>query len=92
MNKPVRLKVLLEGRVQGVSLRFYTQQQANELGLTGFVRNLTDGRVEAIFEGPEAKVEQMLKWCETGSPNAHIDSIALRYEDPEGRFSSFSVR
>lgn len=88
----VRLKVLLEGRVQGVSMRYYTQRKATELGLTGFVRNLSDGRLEAIFEGPKDKAEEMLRWCETGSPAARIDSIALRYEDLVGQFSTFEVR
>lgn len=87
-----RLKVLLEGRVQGVSMRFYTQQKASELGLTGYVRNLTDGRVEAVFEGPKPSLDAVLKWCQTGSPNARIDSIAMRYEEAEGRFSGFNVR
>ena len=92
MSKQVRIKVILDGRVQGVSLRFYTQKKATELNLTGFVRNLSDGRVEAVFEGAQEEVEAMLKWCEQGSPNARIDSIALRYEEPEGRFVGFNAR
>jgi len=88
----IRAKVLLDGRVQGVSLRYYMQRQASKLGLTGFVRNLSDGRVEAVMEGSPAAVKAMLKWCETGSPYARVDSIAVRYEEPTGRFSSFEVR
>jgi acylphosphatase len=88
----VRAKVLLDGRVQGVGLRYYTQQKATELGLTGFIRNLTDGRVEVVFEGPADKVEELLTWFQTGSPQARVDTIALRYEQPEGRFKSFIVR
>ncbi len=90
--KQVRVRVLLEGRVQGVSMRYYTQRKATEVGVGGFVRNLSDGRVEAVFEGAEDKVDAMLEWCKTGAPSARIDSIALRYEEPEGRFAGFNVR
>lgn len=92
MSDIKRVKLLIEGRVQGVSMRYYTQQKATELGLKGFVRNLSDGRVEAVFEGPEDKIEKMMTWCETGSPHARVDSIAMRWEKPEGRFSDFNVR
>lgn len=88
----VRAKLLLDGRVQGVSFRYYTQRRAAELGLTGFVRNLSDGRVEAVFEGDKASIEAMLTWCQTGSPSARVDSIAVRYEEADGRFSGFNVR
>ena len=88
----VRAKVLLDGRVQNVGLRYHTQEEATKLGLTGFVRNLTDGRVEVIFEGPADKVEGLLDWFQEGSLQARIDTIALRYEEPEGRFPDFSVK
>lgn len=88
----VRVKVLIDGRVQGVSFRYYAQRRAAELELTGFVRNLSDGRVEAVFEGEKAAVAAMLKWCESGPPSARVDSLAVRYEEPEGRFSGFNVR
>lgn len=88
----VRAKVLLDGRVQGVGMRYHTQQKALDLGLTGFVRNLTDGRVEIICEGPAERVEELLTWFQVGSPQARVDTIALRYEEPEGRFNTFSVR
>ena len=91
-GETIRAKVLLDGTVQGVGLRYYTQEKAIELGLTGFVRNLTDGRVEVITEGPADKIEDLLAWFQTGSPQSKVDTIALRYEDPEGGFSSFSVR
>ncbi|MEM7031296.1 MAG: acylphosphatase [Chloroflexota bacterium] len=88
----VRAKVLLDGRVQNVGLRYHTQEQATGLGLTGFIRNLTDGRVEVVFEGPADKVEELLDWFQEGSLQARIDTIALRYEEPEGRFADFSVK
>ena len=88
----VRAKVLLDGRVQGVGLRYHTQEQALSLGLTGFVRNLTDGRVEVVFEGPADQVDALLTWFQGDHHQARIDTIALRYEEPEGRFSTFNVR
>jgi acylphosphatase len=88
----VRVKVLLEGRVQGVQILHYAQDEATRLGITGFARYLSDGRVEAVFQGDPEGVEAMLKWCETGSPSARVDAIALRYEDPDERFSGFEIR
>jgi len=92
MKDEIRVRVLIEGRVQGVSMRYYTQRKANEVGVSGFVRNLSDGRVEAVFEGASEEVEAMLEWCKTGAPHARVDSIALRYEEPEGQFFGFNVR
>ncbi len=88
----VRAKVLLEGRVQGVGMRYYTQQRALELGLTGFVRHITEGRIEVVFEGPSEQVETLLTWFQDGSPQAQVDTIALRYEEPEGQYSTFHVK
>jgi len=88
----VQARVLIEGRVQGVSFRYYTLRKAIELGLTGFVRNLSDGRVEAVFEGEKETVEQMLRWCERGSPHARVDSVAVYFEETITPFHGFNVR
>lgn len=88
----IQARVLIEGRVQGVSFRYYTQRKAIQLGLAGFVRNLSDGRVEAVFEGDADVVEQMLRWCQVGSPSARVDSLAVRREPATGRFGGFNVR
>ncbi|MDX9971870.1 MAG: acylphosphatase [FCB group bacterium] len=61
-----RLHVVIDGRVQGVGFRYSTYRQALTLGLSGWVRNLEDGRVEADFEGPRVALEQMLEWCRRG--------------------------
>ncbi len=89
--KNTRAHVFIAGRVQGVSFRWYTQRQAQQLGLTGWVRNLWDGRVEAIFEGPEAIVRQAVGWCRHGDPPARVDDIEVTYEDPTGEFKSFRI-
>ncbi len=87
----VQARVLIEGRVQGVNMRYYTQLKANELGIDGYVRNLIDGRVEAVFVGEQPAIEKMLKWCEKGSPYARVDSVAVHYE-PVSQFHGFNVR
>lgn len=83
--------VFVKGHVQGVSFRYYTQQKAIALGLTGWVRNLWDGRVEAIFAGEADAVEKMLAWCKVGSPHARVDSVTVEYQSP-GDFHGFNIR
>jgi acylphosphatase len=87
----IRAHVLVSGRVQGVNFRWYTQQKAQELGLTGWVRNLGDGRVEAIFEGEERAVRRGVDWCHLGAPSARVDRVEVNYEEPTGEFSRFRV-
>ncbi|KTG10196.1 acylphosphatase [Haloprofundus marisrubri] len=86
-----RAHVFVTGRVQGVFYRANTRDTARERGVDGWVRNLDDGRVEAVFEGPTDAVESMVEWCETGSPDATVDSVDAEYEDPEG-LDGFEVR
>ena len=92
-NRPeARAHIYISGRVQGVGFRFHTQQQAHGLGVTGWVRNLWDGRVEAIFEGRKTQVERAVAWCNRGAPSGHVDRVELHWERPTGEFSSFSIR
>ena len=83
--------VLVSGTVQGVAYRAYTRQQAKELGLAGWVRNLRDGRVEAVFEGSPEIVEQMVQWCHSGSPAAVVSQVETTYGPPTG-VQGFEVR
>lgn len=71
----------IEGRVQGVWFRGWTQQQAVKLGLSGWVRNLRDGRVEAVFAGEPDKVDTMLALCRKGPPLARVDNITTNETD-----------
>ncbi len=87
----LRAHVFISGRVQGVSYRWYTQRKAQELALTGWVRNLWDGRVEAIFEGQEKQVRQVVGWCYTGAPSARVDNVEVNYEAPTGDFNHFRI-
>lgn len=86
-----RAHVFISGRVQGVNFRWYTQRQAQELGLAGWVRNLWDGRVEAIFEGKEKAVGRAVDWCRVGPPSARVDDVEVNYEEPTGEFSRFRI-
>ena len=88
----VMAHVLVNGHVQGVFFRGYVQRRANALGVTGWVRNLADGQVEAVFEGDEPVVNQMIAWCRQGPPNARVSGVDVRYEPYSGVFLSFSVR
>ncbi|MGD8553229.1 MAG: acylphosphatase [Anaerolineales bacterium] len=87
-----RAHVLVSGRVQGVSFRYYTVQEAESVGVEGWVRNLWDGRVEAIFEGEEDAVQHMVRWVQHGPSSAQVDSFELDWQEPVGEFDSFRVR
>lgn len=87
-----RVRILIEGRTQAINFRYHTQQQAQKLGLTGFVRNLSDGRVEIDAQGDDANVEEMLTWCQEGPHSAQLKSILFRYDEPSEHVSDFIVR
>jgi len=91
MSDRTRAHVYVTGTVQGVYYRANTRDTARETGLDGWVRNLADGRVEAVFEGPEGDVEAMVEWCETGSPKATVEDVTVSYETPQG-LDGFEVR
>ena len=87
-----RYKVLVKGIVQGVNFRYYTQRQALKYSITGWVRNLPDGSVAAVFEGEEQDVEAMVQWCRQGPPSAQVTELIAQPEEYRGEFSSFSVK
>lgn len=89
---PKRVRVLISGKVQGVWFRAHTKEKADELGLTGWVRNLPDGRVEAVFEGDEVLVEEMIRWCHIGSPHSKVTKVEVIEEPYEGKFARFEIR
>ncbi|MFH0916884.1 MAG: acylphosphatase, partial [bacterium] len=80
----IRVRVLVEGRVQGVWFRDSTGQQATRLGVTGWVRNLPDGRVEAVYEGPRDAVEELLAWTRRGPERALVTAVEVHDEEPKG--------
>jgi acylphosphatase len=79
-----RIHVLVSGRVQGVGFRFATCDTATRLGLGGWVRNLSDGRVEAVFEGPAAEVAQAVAWCRRGPAGASVSNVQTWPDQPVG--------
>ncbi len=87
----VKAHVFFSGRVQGVFFRAFTRENAIKLGVKGWVRNLPDGRVEAVFEGPRDKVEKLIYLCRYKHPYARVDDVEVRYEEPEG-YKDFRVR
>lgn len=88
----VRAHVLISGRVQGVNFRVATRDQARQAGVEGWVRNLQDGRVEAIFEGSNAAVRRLVSWCYSGPSSATVDRVEIEWEEPTGVESSFSIQ
>ncbi len=87
-----RAHLVIQGRVQGVSFRYHTMQEARILGLTGWVRNLWDGRVEVLIAGDEDAVKQMIEWCQQGPPSAVVENVEVAWEEPAAEFNNFRVR
>lgn len=87
-----RVHVWVEGRVQGVFFRANVQEVATREGLSGWVRNLPDGRVEAVFEGEAESVERMVQWCWQGSPASRVDNVKTEEEPSRGRTERFEIR
>lgn len=80
----LRAHIFISGRVQGVGYRASTGDMARLLKLNGWVRNLRDGRVEAVFEGSAPQVEEMIRWCHQGPPAAKVTIVQVDYEPPQG--------
>ncbi|PSP39759.1 acylphosphatase [Halobacteriales archaeon QH_2_66_30] len=91
MTDRTRAHVYVSGKVQGVYFRATTREEAREQGVDGWVRNLDDGRVEAVFEGPEEDVESLIEFCHEGSKAARVDDVEVSYEEPQGE-DGFRVR
>ncbi len=89
MKKRVRL--IITGHVQGVWYRSHTKDRAEKMGLTGWVRNLPNGDVEAVFEGEESIIEEMIVWCYSGSPLCQVDDIQTLYEKHLDEFDEFKI-
>lgn len=92
MAEKARVQVLISGRVQGVFYRAYTRDQAVARGLTGWVRNLPDGRVAAVIEGDKDKIESLLAWCRQGPPYARVEEVLTEWQPYQGEFSDFRIR
>ena len=92
MEDKTEVKVTISGRVQGVFYRTSTRDKADELGITGYVKNLANGDVEAVFQADPDTVEQMIQWCYKGPPSSAVQSVVTqKLESPE-MFHSFEIR
>lgn len=87
----VRAHVFVRGKVQGVYFRQNTKETASKHGLTGWVCNLPDGRVEAVFEGDATSVDKVLDWCRKGPPRAEVQDVSVKFEKYSGEFSDFTI-
>ncbi len=86
----VRARVIVSGRVQGVAFRWSTRTEAQRVDVAGWVRNLPDGRAEAVFEGTASKVADMITYCSSGPDHARVSALEQFDESPEG-LSHFEV-
>ncbi len=86
-----RAHLLIKGVVQGVFYRSSARQVARQLNLTGWVKNLPDGRVEIVAEGEEKKLEEFIKWCHKGPPSAIVDEVKVTYSEALGEFNDFFI-
>lgn len=86
-----RVHVFISGRVQGVFFRYTSKELADQLGVTGWIKNLPDGRVEAVVEGEEDKVEEMIEFLSKGPPLARVDDIKIIEEEYRGEYRDFRI-
>lgn len=84
--------VVIEGRVQGVFFRDYTQREATRRGLKGWVRNLPNGMVDAVLAGTEADIDEMIEWFSYGSPMAEVASVEVDEILPTEKLTCFTIR
>ena len=89
--KMIRAHLIVEGRVQGVYYRANTADTANKHDVCGWVKNYTDGTVEAMLEGEAESVERVIAWCRVGPPRARVDTVKVEYLDYSGEFDGFSA-
>ena len=86
-----RVHVYISGRVQGVFFRAETERAARSLNLNGWVRNMEDGRVEALFEGDDSGIDNMMIWCHKGPPHARVDEVNMEDEPAAGDLHGFKI-
>ncbi|UZE93105.1 MAG: acylphosphatase [Candidatus Nealsonbacteria bacterium] len=92
MEEKIRAHMIVSGRVQGVFFRQNTIRKAKELDVFGWVRNLFDGRVEAVFEGRKKKVEKIINWVKKGPVSAEVDNCEVKWQKYKGEFKGFDIR
>lgn len=86
-----RVRLIIEGRVQGVWFRDSTRREASRLGVKGWIRNRPEGSVELVVEGPEREVRELVRWCHHGPPGAGVTQVRETPEQWRGEFKSFEI-
>jgi acylphosphatase len=87
-----RAHVIFKGKVQGVFFRANTERKAVELYIAGWVRNREDSSVEAVFEGPKHKIQELIRFCETGQMYAKVEDLNVSWEEYQNEFDDFEIR
>lgn len=91
MTNDIRVRIYVSGKVQGVYYRQNTLQKAQELGIFGWVRNLSDGRVESVMEGSKVNIDKILAWCKQGPPDAKVEEVKIIDEVYKNEFLTFDI-
>lgn len=86
-----RVRVVIRGDVQNVGFRSWTRHKAEHFGITGWVKNNDDGSVEAVFEGDDAKVDELVEECRRGPPGSYVEKVDIEEEEHGGIFQGFSI-
>ncbi|UCD56316.1 MAG: acylphosphatase [Candidatus Hydrogenedentota bacterium] len=92
MSEKIRAHAIVEGRVQMVFFRYSTCQEADRLGVNGWVMNRRDGAVEVVAEGEKEAVDALMQWCRHGPSGARVTNVKMTHEPYSGEFKSFDVR
>jgi len=92
LDEKVRVRVVISGKVQGVFFRGEVARRARRLKVRGWVRNLYDGRVEAVFEGEKGSVEEIVGFCRKGPPHARVDNVNVEYAPFKAEFHDFQIK
>ena len=92
MTDKTSLQVIVYGRVQGVFFRDFVKMRANEIGLTGYVRNLPEGSVEVLAEGERKHLEELIRYLKAGPTASNVENIVIRWAEYSGDYDGFSIR
>ena len=87
-----RVHLIVHGRVQGVFFRTTTVDVASNLGLKGYAKNMPDGTVEVVAEGPEDKLKELIEFCKKGPESANVNKVDVKFEEPKNEFDNFGVK
>ncbi len=91
MDDHLRITIICHGRVQGVFYRDSTKNKAQELGVTGIVKNLPDGTVQIVAEGSRDRLETLAEWAKQGPPASNVSHLDILYEKSSGQFDQFEI-